>query len=130
MNALSVQEVYDKYKHLDHLLSDKQWLSESPQSQCLHDLWMTIKQESAVKTKYFGGVIWGSIEPETLTDGCDSYDMATEELMQKIKNSSLHYDDVEDLPVIVAVYNDYIEMSAVDSQTVDKYLYPVSGELS
>jgi len=130
MNALSVQKVYDKYKHLDHLLSDRQWLLESPQGQCLYDLWMAVKQESVVKAKYFGGVIWGSIEPEILTDGCDSYDTATEELMQKIKNSTPHYDDTQDLPVIVEVHDDRIEMWAVDSQIVNKYLDPESGELS
>jgi hypothetical protein len=38
--------VYDKYKHLDKLLSDPLWLDcvASPERQCLFELWQAIKQ--------------------------------------------------------------------------------------
>lgn len=40
-------EVYDKYKHLDELLSDKEWLGGSllKLDQILFDLWQAIKEE-------------------------------------------------------------------------------------
>lgn len=41
---MSIQEVYEKYKHLDKLLSDQEWLdSLNIQSLILYDLWQAIK---------------------------------------------------------------------------------------
>lgn len=42
---MSIQEVYEKYKHLDELLSDKEWLGGSQINQILFDLWQAIKKE-------------------------------------------------------------------------------------
>lgn len=38
-----IRAVWEKYKHLDQLLSDEQWLDPStPQRACLYDLWAAI----------------------------------------------------------------------------------------
>ena len=41
-------DVFDKYKHMDHLLSDSEWLPDNIQGQIVFDLWQAIKaaQES------------------------------------------------------------------------------------
>lgn len=41
---MSVLEVHEKYKHLDDLLSDREWLpGRSYLSDILYDLWQAIK---------------------------------------------------------------------------------------
>jgi len=41
---MTIQEVYEKYAHLDHLLSDPQWLADGGLQQgVLFDLWQTVK---------------------------------------------------------------------------------------
>ena len=40
---MTLKETYDKYKHLDHLLSDKEWLADDLQHMILYDLWQAIK---------------------------------------------------------------------------------------
>ena len=45
-----VREVYEKYKHLDKLLSDEIWiegLASSPR-RCLYDLWQAVKAHREV----------------------------------------------------------------------------------
>ena len=40
---MTIEECYEKFKHLDYLLSDEEWLStESPQSYILHHCWQAI----------------------------------------------------------------------------------------
>jgi hypothetical protein len=37
--------VYEKFKHLDHLLSDERWLGEdNPRAAILRDLWLAVKE--------------------------------------------------------------------------------------
>ena len=50
---MTTQQVFDKYKHLDHLLSDFGWLSDSFQGQIVYDLWQAIKaaQESRAEER-------------------------------------------------------------------------------
>ncbi len=36
-------EVYQKYEHLDKLLSDKDWLPKTIQGKVIYDLWGAIK---------------------------------------------------------------------------------------
>lgn len=48
---MTIQEVYNKYKHLDHLLNDKEWLcpigSEiNLKNHILYDCWKAIKAEA------------------------------------------------------------------------------------
>lgn len=55
---MTIKEIYEKYKHFDHLLSDKQWLTflkflppENSEdgsfvNQILFDLWQAIKEEA------------------------------------------------------------------------------------
>jgi hypothetical protein len=40
---MTIEEVYEKYKHLDHLLSDKEWLGESFYGYFICDMWAAIK---------------------------------------------------------------------------------------
>ena len=43
---MTIREVYEQYKHLDELLSDREWLAEgSLQQGVLYDLWQAVKQE-------------------------------------------------------------------------------------
>ena len=39
-----IMAVYEKYKHLDHLLTDTEWLPQSPQGEILCDFWQAIKK--------------------------------------------------------------------------------------
>lgn len=39
----ALTDVYDQYKHLDVLLSDDEWLPNSPQGKALGDFWLAIK---------------------------------------------------------------------------------------
>jgi len=39
----AAREVHDKYKHLDALLTDKQWLPDTFLSQIMFDAWRTIR---------------------------------------------------------------------------------------
>jgi len=40
-----LKEVYEKYKHLDELLSDEIFLGGNIQGVILYELWQTIKEE-------------------------------------------------------------------------------------
>ena len=42
---MTIQEVYEKYKHLNQILSDKEWFGDKLQDVILYDLWQAIKQE-------------------------------------------------------------------------------------
>ncbi len=42
-NYLPLTEVYERYKHLDHLLSDEEWLVSDIQGKILYDLWKAIR---------------------------------------------------------------------------------------
>ncbi len=49
MNAKQILEVYERFKHLDTLLSDESWMFDddqpkSPMRHYLYDLWAAIKQ--------------------------------------------------------------------------------------
>ncbi len=50
---MRLSDVFDKYKHLDHLLSDSGWLPDSIQGQIVYDLWQAIKaaQESGAEER-------------------------------------------------------------------------------
>jgi hypothetical protein len=39
-----IQKVYEKYKHLDHLLSDASWLGDDFRSIQLYEFWAAIKE--------------------------------------------------------------------------------------
>ena len=39
----AIQAVYEKYKHLDKVMSDPAWTEDSPVSQLLYDCWQAIK---------------------------------------------------------------------------------------
>ena len=41
-------KTYNKYRHLDNLLSDRKWLSQDLQGKILHELWVTIKHLTPV----------------------------------------------------------------------------------
>lgn len=44
---MTVTEVYEKYKHLDGLLSDAEWMpADTKLSAILRDLWQTVKLEA------------------------------------------------------------------------------------
>jgi len=50
---LIVEKVYDRFKHLDHLLSDKTWIDgddPSPLRSCTYDLWQAIRTASKEDT--------------------------------------------------------------------------------
>jgi hypothetical protein len=44
---VNCKQVWEKYSHLDPMLSDRTWLGESAVHSCMHDLWMAVKQEAA-----------------------------------------------------------------------------------
>ena len=43
-----IKEVYEMYKHLDELLSDREWLGDENylQQVILYNLWQAVKQEA------------------------------------------------------------------------------------
>lgn len=44
LSTKEIEHVYEKYKHLDHLLSDRQWLPEGFPGDILLDLWLVIRK--------------------------------------------------------------------------------------
>jgi hypothetical protein len=47
MNEDPILKAWQKYQHLDKLLSDRKWVmgdTVSPQRMCLYDLWMSIRE--------------------------------------------------------------------------------------
>lgn len=40
---MTTKEVYKKYEHLDHLLSDEEWLEPTIQGKIIFDLWGAIR---------------------------------------------------------------------------------------
>ena len=42
-----IEEVWEKFKHLDALLSDEEWLGEGPLKKCLYDLWQAVRKAVA-----------------------------------------------------------------------------------
>jgi len=48
----AVLGVYDRYSHLDALLSDPGWIDpdSSPQRRCLFDLWQVVRNIAQVQT--------------------------------------------------------------------------------
>lgn len=40
---MTIKEVYEKYEHIDRLLSDRQWLPDTLQGQIVCDLWQAIE---------------------------------------------------------------------------------------
>ena len=44
---MSIKEVYEKYKHLDPLLSDEKWIEGADfKYRIMYDLWQAIKGEA------------------------------------------------------------------------------------
>lgn len=43
-SKMALSEVYERYKHLDKLLSDEKWLSPDIREIILYDLWQAIKE--------------------------------------------------------------------------------------
>ena len=43
---MAVKIVYERYKHLDAMLSDRAWLPDNALSQCLYDCWQAIKEDA------------------------------------------------------------------------------------
>ncbi len=41
---MTIQEVYAKYKHLDHVITDKEWAARDFQGHIMYDLWQVVKQ--------------------------------------------------------------------------------------
>ena len=48
---MTIKEVYEKYKHLDHLLTDKKWLSEDFNGYMIFDFWEAIKENQLLDKK-------------------------------------------------------------------------------
>jgi len=46
---MNIKEVYEKYQHLDTLLSDGQWCGNGIRDQILYDLWQAVKNDELVK---------------------------------------------------------------------------------
>ena len=42
---MNIKEVYEKYYHLDNLISDKIWMGETIKDEILFDLWGAVKAE-------------------------------------------------------------------------------------
>ena len=43
MSNLTIQAVYEKYQHIDHLLIDRDWLPDDYVGAILFDLWQAIR---------------------------------------------------------------------------------------
>jgi len=41
---MTITEAWEKWKHIDHVLSDRAWLGDSPMQEILYDLWHAVKQ--------------------------------------------------------------------------------------
>ena len=41
---MTIQEVFEQYKHLDKLLSDREWVGENLKDQVTFDLWQSVKE--------------------------------------------------------------------------------------
>jgi len=59
---MTTKDVFEKYKHMDHLLSDRRWLGESLLNQIAYDFWQAIKASN----------------PGPLSAGCDRAALGTE----------------------------------------------------
>ena len=42
-----IESVYEKFKHLDKLLSDPEWCGTDARMTMLHELWIAVKAEVA-----------------------------------------------------------------------------------
>ena len=47
LKTSKIVKVYNKYRHLDHLLSDVAWLPDSKAGKILHELWLAVKEVAA-----------------------------------------------------------------------------------
>ena len=45
---MTIQEVYEKYEHLDRLLSDKEFLPDDPRGHILYDLWQAVRTYASI----------------------------------------------------------------------------------
>ena len=45
---MKIKEVYEKYKHLDHLLSDQKWVGDNLKDSILYELWQAVKEDVEV----------------------------------------------------------------------------------
>ena len=55
---MTVEKVYGKYRHLDNLLSDKEWLPRNSLGEIIFDLWCAVKatvrnQETNIERREF-----------------------------------------------------------------------------
>jgi len=46
---MTIEKVYKEHKHLNHLLSDKEWLPHTQTGRILYDLWQAIKEKCEKK---------------------------------------------------------------------------------
>ena len=46
---MSITGAWQRYAHLDHLLSDPEWLPKSFEAYIMRDLWCSIRDEQAAK---------------------------------------------------------------------------------
>ena len=51
LDKIKIKEVYEKYKHLDYLLTDEKWLGQELSGQILVELWKVVKEEAKKEVK-------------------------------------------------------------------------------
>jgi hypothetical protein len=54
---MTKQEVYDKWKHLDEILSNDDFCSSTPVWCLVHDLWQVVKEEIEEKPEIRGNML-------------------------------------------------------------------------
>lgn len=47
---MTISETYEKFKHFDRLLSDREWLPQSIHGVLLHEFWMAIRDAAQPNT--------------------------------------------------------------------------------
>ena len=53
---MEIKEVFEKYKHLDHLFSDKDWLYDDFKGSIIFDMWKAIKEAHSEDSVYHHNV--------------------------------------------------------------------------
>lgn len=49
MNPMTIEEVYEKYKHLDPLLTNLEWMAATFEGHMLMEFWWAIKAAASQK---------------------------------------------------------------------------------
>ena len=86
-NYMAIQQVFAKYKHMDHLLSDEKWLPDSIQGQIVFDLWQAIKESRTEERKLLEMALRALDDASSVVDAGEGEEYAYQHELEALREA-------------------------------------------